>query len=55
MVLSHELAHVVLGHRLDTKYAFGDRILMPDERLLAYFDLAAIGRMKRQPTPRPWS
>ena len=31
MVLAHELGHIVLGHRLDTKYAFGDRMLFPDE------------------------
>jgi hypothetical protein len=31
MVLAHELGHIVLGHRLDTKYAFGDRVLFPDE------------------------
>ena len=31
MVLSHELAHVVLDHGLDTKYAFLDRLLFPDE------------------------
>src|SRR5579863_5737867 len=31
MVLAHELAHIALGHRLDTKYAFGDRMVFPDE------------------------
>jgi hypothetical protein len=31
MVLAHQLAHVVLGHQLDTKYAFNDRMLFPDE------------------------
>jgi Zn-dependent protease with chaperone function len=31
MVLAHELGHIVLGHRLDTKYAFGDRMVFPDE------------------------
>jgi hypothetical protein len=31
MVLSHELGHIVLGHRLDTKYAFSDRMIFPDE------------------------
>ena len=29
-VLSHELAHIALGHRLDTKYAFVDRMLFDD-------------------------
>ncbi|HVZ17639.1 MAG TPA: M48 family metalloprotease, partial [Terriglobales bacterium] len=32
MVLSHELAHIALGHRLDTRYAFADRSLFPDEK-----------------------
>jgi Zn-dependent protease with chaperone function len=31
MVLSHELGHIVLGHKLDTKYAFSDRMIFPDE------------------------
>src|SRR5947209_4813490 len=33
MVLSHELGHIVLGHRLDTKYAFGDRTIFSDEEI----------------------
>jgi Peptidase family M48 len=31
MVLSHELAHVVLGHNLGSKYAFNDRMLFSDQ------------------------
>jgi hypothetical protein len=31
MVLSHELAHIVLGHKFDTKLAFNDRMFFPDE------------------------
>jgi hypothetical protein len=31
MILSHELAHIVLGHRLDTQLAFNDRMFFPDE------------------------
>lgn len=38
MVLSHELAHIVLGHRLDTKLAFNDRMFFPDEK--SYQNLA---------------
>lgn len=30
-VLAHELSHIVLGHRLDTKYAFNDRMLFSDQ------------------------
>jgi len=28
-VLAFQVAHIVLGHRLDTKYAFNDRLLFP--------------------------
>ncbi|HEU5403194.1 MAG TPA: M48 family metalloprotease, partial [Terriglobales bacterium] len=38
-VLAHELAHVVLGHRLDTRYAFSDRMLFSDELTFQKFDL----------------
>jgi Peptidase family M48 len=31
MVLSRELAHVVLGHNLGSKYAFNDRLLFSDQ------------------------
>ncbi len=30
-LLSFELAHIVLGHHIDTRYAFNDRLLFPDE------------------------
>jgi hypothetical protein len=30
-VLSHELAHIVLGHNLGSKYAFNDRMLFSDD------------------------
>jgi hypothetical protein len=29
-VLSFQLAHIVLGHHIDTRYAFNDRLLFPD-------------------------
>jgi hypothetical protein len=31
MVLSRELAHIILGHNLGSKYAFNDRMLFSDE------------------------
>jgi Peptidase family M48 len=31
MVLSHELGHIVLGHQVDSKFAFNDRMLFSDE------------------------
>src|SRR5437588_1202868 len=33
MVLSHELGHIALGHRINTKYSFSDRMLFPDEKV----------------------
>lgn len=44
MVLSHELAHIVLGHRLDTTLAFNDKLLFPDEDSFKRLDF------KRNPT-----
>jgi hypothetical protein len=38
MVLTHELAHIVLGHRLNTKLAFNDRMFFPDERTFERMD-----------------
>jgi hypothetical protein len=40
MILTHELAHIVLGHRLDTKLAFNDRMFFPDERTFERMDFA---------------
>jgi hypothetical protein len=30
-VLAMELAHIAMGHHIDTRYAFNDRLLFPDE------------------------
>src|SRR5229473_402983 len=38
MVLSHELSHVVLGHKLDTKLAFNDRMFFPDQESFQRLD-----------------
>jgi hypothetical protein len=38
MVLTHELAHIVLGHHLNTKLAFNDRMFFPDERTFERMD-----------------
>jgi Zn-dependent protease with chaperone function len=40
MMLTHELAHIALGHRLDTKLAFNDRMFFPDERTFERMDFA---------------
>jgi hypothetical protein len=31
MVLARELSHIALGHQLDTKFAFNDRMFFADE------------------------
>jgi hypothetical protein len=36
-VLAHELAHISLGHKIDTKYAFNDRMLFNDEDSFTHF------------------
>jgi len=36
-IVAHELAHVVLGHRLDSQYAFNDRLLFKDEDTFRHF------------------
>jgi hypothetical protein len=38
-VLSFQLAHIVLGHHIDTRYAFNDRLLFPDEATFAKFNM----------------
>jgi hypothetical protein len=38
MVLAHELSHIVLGHALDTKLAFNDRMFFPDEESFQRMD-----------------
>jgi hypothetical protein len=40
MILAHELAHIVLGQKLDVKFAFNDRLQISDEQLLARLDIA---------------
>ena len=29
-LLAFQLAHIILGHRLDTKYAFNDTLMLPN-------------------------
>ena len=36
-ILSHELAHIVLGHNLGSKFAFDDRMLFTDEATYSNF------------------
>lgn len=39
MVLAQELGHIALGHRMNTKYSFADRMLFPDERVFKSISL----------------
>lgn len=38
-VLSFQLAHIILGHHIDTRYAFNDRLLFPDEATFQRFHM----------------
>ncbi|MCU1304110.1 MAG: peptidase Ste24p [Candidatus Sulfotelmatobacter sp.] len=38
MVMAHELSHIVLGHKFDTKLAFNDRLFFPDENSFQRLD-----------------
>ena len=38
-VVAMELAHVALGHHIDTRYAFNDRLLFPDESSFQRIDM----------------
>lgn len=61
MVLSHELAHIVLGHNSGSKFAFNDRMLFTDESTYQNFgfrhspeeeaaaDAKAIEMLKKSP------
>src|SRR6202171_3539655 len=39
-VVAHELGHVVLGHRMDTTYAFFDQLLVDDKETFRHFGFA---------------
>ena len=40
MTLAHELSHIALGHRIDTKFAFNDRFFFPDSSTFQRMDFA---------------
>jgi hypothetical protein len=42
-IIAHELAHITLGHKIDTKYSFNDRMLFEDPEALQKI------QMKRDP------
>ncbi len=39
-MIAHELGHVVLGHRLDSSYAFFDQLLIDDKETFRHFGFA---------------
>jgi Peptidase family M48 len=39
-MLAHELSHVVLGHRIDSQYAFFDQLLVDDKDTFRHFGFA---------------
>lgn len=39
-ILAYELAHIALGHEIDTKFAFSDRVIFDDETILQKFRMA---------------
>jgi hypothetical protein len=40
MTLAHELSHIALGHRIDTRFAFNDRFFFPDTSTFQRMDFA---------------
>ena len=39
-MIAHELSHVVLGHRIDSNYAFFDQLLVDDKDTFRHFGFA---------------
>ena len=54
MVLSHELAHIVLGHNLGSKFAFNDRMLFSDEAPTATWASATFQKKRQRRTQKHW-
>ena len=40
MTLAHELSHIALGHRIDTRFAFNDRFFFPDQKTFQRLDFS---------------
>ncbi len=40
VLLAHELSHIDLGHRIDTRFAFNDRFFFPDQDTFQRLDFA---------------
>ena len=50
-----ELAHIALGHHIDTRYAFNDRLLFPDESTFQRIDMNHSDHDNPKPQARPRS
>ena len=40
MIIAHEMGHVVLGHRMDSNFAFFDQLLIDDKDSFRHFGFA---------------
>jgi len=47
-MLAHELSHVVLGHRVDSQYAFFDQILVEDKDTFRHFGFSRTPEEEQQ-------
>jgi hypothetical protein len=47
-MLAHELAHIALGHHFDTRWAFNDRTIFPDEATLRRMHFARDSREEQE-------
>ena len=48
MVLARELSHIALGHQLDTKFAFNDRMFFADEDTFSTFSFKRSGKEEEE-------
>src|SRR5260221_14222616 len=47
-MIAHELSHVVLGHRLDSQYAFFDQLLVDDKDTFKHVGFARTADEEKQ-------
>jgi len=47
-ILAHELSHVVLGHRMDSQYAFFDQLMVEDKDTFRHFGFSRTNDEERQ-------
>ena len=54
-VVAIELAHIAMGHHIDTRYAFNDRLLFPDEATFRRIDMYHSDTTMPRQQKEPWS